>query len=106
MLPSKANVDRYLQCDAVCPYCGSISLAGHPPEINISVAWRNVQCLACGQEWRDEYRLVAISVANAIGERSYSDEAKHDGKRYSHEPGYSESAHNALRRKRTDTSSA
>ena len=48
---------------SVCPFCesGSIEVTdGIRADGNL--AWQEVQCLACGMEWSDEFRLSGFSV--------------------------------------------
>ena len=74
-LPSKKSVDSYIQCDGYCPFCHSehIEADGHI-EPDVSMAWRDVKCQECEKVWRDEYKLIAISIQYGSGDRWYSDE--------------------------------
>ncbi len=46
----------------VCPFCGSINLSvSDDVDFDSDYAWRDVSCNSCKQEWKDEYRLIAVS---------------------------------------------
>jgi len=86
MLPSKKNVDNYFACNSCCPFCDSEDLRlDNPIQTEETHAWRDMQCPDCGKQWREEYSLICISIRSENHDTWYSDEAKHDGKYYSHE---------------------
>lgn len=46
----------------VCPFCGSNNLlASDDAYFEAEYAWRDIECLACEQKWKDEFSLTAIS---------------------------------------------
>lgn len=53
----------YLQGGGVrCLYCGSESLTGTDIRTDIGIAWQNISCDDCGEEWNDVYTLTGITV--------------------------------------------
>lgn len=44
----------------VCPFCGSDEISGDSVDIEAQQAWQNVDCQACGQSWRDVYKLAFV----------------------------------------------
>jgi hypothetical protein len=80
----KSKIEEYLECDSFCPWCGSddIQITGMI-ESDMSIAWQDCSCDKCEREWKNEYRLVAISWIDPVNEnsdkniqqeRKYSDE--------------------------------
>ena len=60
-VPSQEASEQYVRQRGVnCPHCGSNQLEGGPVEIDAGVATQNIGCLACQQEWTDQYKLVGI----------------------------------------------
>jgi uncharacterized Zn finger protein len=60
MILSYEDVEEYLETDGtVCPFCGSDNItADYFDEEGV---YRIVNCLACGEYWKDIYQLVGIS---------------------------------------------
>jgi C4-type Zn-finger protein len=40
-----------------CPYCQSTQLNGEQFDVNAGIATQNVECMSCGEYWKDVYRL-------------------------------------------------
>ena len=43
-----------------CPRCNDRDIEGGSVEIDGPIAWQNINCVACGLEWTDQYELTAI----------------------------------------------
>jgi len=89
-LPKKENVDKYVSGHFTsCPFCGDGAIEGGPVEIDGNIARQDISCAVCEKQWRDEYRLVSISVSvvddNNQLSRWYSDEATAVKGMYIHE---------------------
>lgn len=70
--------EEYLKCDGFCPYCESVNISSGNVERDIGIAWSDCACEDCKEEWRDEYKITAISwmepSEDEFGIRVYSDE--------------------------------
>jgi len=77
--PKKTRVQRYLRADDECPWCGSdLIINDSHPTVEVGFAWNDCSCKTCNAEWRDEYRLFAISWLTEDGrDRRYSDKNLH-----------------------------
>jgi transcription elongation factor Elf1 len=83
MNPKKSKIKEYLECDSFCPWCDSEDIQTAMIDQDMSIAWQDCSCDKCGREWKNEYRLVAISWLDPVNknsdknvqqERKYSDE--------------------------------
>ena len=65
----KADLENYLKTKGqACPFCQSTDIESQS-DISVGdsgIAWHNIQCNSCDQEWRDEYRLVGIAYEETI----------------------------------------
>lgn len=51
----------YLKSDGgCCPFCQDADISGGPVEISGREAWQEVKCQACGETWRDVYKLAFV----------------------------------------------
>jgi transposase-like protein len=51
----------YVQNGGVkCPFCGSTNIEGHSVDIDQGAASQAINCLDCGKEWSDIYRLTGF----------------------------------------------
>lgn len=78
--PLKEKVEKYLECDDFCPWCGSTDLDASHLESDISSTWQNNTCNSCGAKWQDIYKLVSICWSDEYGNRIYSKEVMNDCK--------------------------
>jgi hypothetical protein len=55
-------VERYVRTAAHCPFCNSerIQAGGTEREGSCTDLTQDVECLACGREWREVYRVVDL----------------------------------------------
>lgn len=44
-----------------CPYCASTNIEGGAGEFDIGVAFQEIRCLECGEEWQDNYTLSGVA---------------------------------------------
>lgn len=75
--PKAKLVKEYVtEADGICPWCGEESVEGIGDfESDVRICWRDMRCTMCLEEWKDEYRLEAISWrVGGDGVRVYSDE--------------------------------
>ena len=75
--PRKSTIREYIDAPGFCPFCKSENISGSNIEIDANSAWQDVGCDDCNKDWRDIYRLVAVSWRrNDDEDRLYSDEHK------------------------------
>lgn len=59
MILSREEVEEYLETDGtVCPFCGSDNITAGC--FDGEGVYQDVECLACGEYWKDIYQLVGI----------------------------------------------
>ena len=60
---TKKQVEKYMANPTVCPKCGSKDINGGHVEVDAGGAWQPVDCVECGESWRDVYELVSVERA-------------------------------------------
>ena len=50
----------YLEEPSQCPYCKSSHIQGNDMDYTSGGIFQDVECLECGKEWTDEYKLVDV----------------------------------------------
>ena len=58
----KVKAKKYLKNENYCPFCGSRKIQASPIESDTGIAWADVWCDACDEEWRDLYNLVGVRI--------------------------------------------
>ncbi len=48
-----------------CPFCESLDITGNEVNIDAGVAWQDVYCNECHQEWQDTYTLTGYATTNS-----------------------------------------
>ena len=43
-----------------CPHCSSGDITGGYIEADNHIAWRNVECEECGENWREEFTMTNV----------------------------------------------
>lgn len=55
------NEEYVLRRGGCCPFCGSYHLRGRSIQVEGSVAWQEVVCYVCDEEWQDIYTLTGYT---------------------------------------------
>ena len=61
---TQEQIDNYLEFNGmVCPFCSSENISTLDDfEIELNEAWQDVECLACGRDWIDVYKLTTVEI--------------------------------------------
>src|SRR3972149_185521 len=72
-LMTKEQKERYLREDsACCPFCGSANIEADVLDLDAGGALQRLDCLGCGESWRDEYHLHDVfTYEDAVAEQDH-----------------------------------
>lgn len=60
-LVTELKLKRYLLNGGnKCPICGSDSIEGGPVQVDDGIAWQEIVCAECGNNWNDLYKLSGV----------------------------------------------
>ena len=61
---NKEQKENYLSSGGViCPFCECTNIEGRGSiECDAGVAWQNVICNSCDEEWTDIYKLIDVKI--------------------------------------------
>jgi transposase-like protein len=56
---------EYLETSGIyCPHCNSTNLEASEMEVGAGVAWQDIKCKDCGEEYQDTYVLTGFASTN------------------------------------------
>ena len=45
-----------------CPVCESSDIEGRQMQVDSACSWQQIECIECGAEWHDIYKLVGCEI--------------------------------------------
>ena len=54
------QIQHYLENSDRCPVCKSEDITGQGVNTDIGIAWQDVSCNECCEQWKDVYTLTGI----------------------------------------------